>query len=392
MKRGESMLLTGIIAVDQHWGAVNPYKFRDELDCYMFDRIRHMEQLDFIMFGGDTFDMKEYLSSNTVKCVLTFIEDLIEITEPLGTEIIFIEGTRTHDSLQLDTLSIIFNQIRNCTRIKFICSVCEDTIGDMRVLYIPEEYMTDQEEYYKPFFQKHYDLILGHGITDKIWYANRDKSIDLNHHTTAPIFKVDELCNIANYVFFGHIHEHRAYGPDNRFISVGPTTRWEYGKEWACGYYIVEYDTQSCLMDMEFVVNEDAQKLITRGIVLDSNINIESLDDMLDSLLETSKEVDGLRIVVSIPSGLNNFDSIRDFIITKVGQYSNVKLVLKLLDSETQETGSDDSEKMKLTEKILESTKTPIPTQILNFIRYKKNKDIPIEYIKDLLEVTENNE
>lgn len=380
------MLITGIIAVDQHWGATDPEKYRHELDVCLFDRIQHMKKLDFIMFGGDTFDMKEYVSSDTFKYVLMFIDDLLKKTEHLNTQLVFIEGTRTHDSLQLDTLKIIFNDILGSDRIKFVSTVSEDVIGDMKILYIPEEYVANHETYYEEYFRKHYDMILGHGITDKIWYANRDKSVDLNHHTTAPIFKVDELCNIANYIYFGHIHEHRSYGKDNRFTSVGPSTRWEYGKEWDCGFYIVEYDTQSCLMEAEFVVNELAPKLITKALVVKSTDTVDDVDQSLDNLLNRWKDADGLRIVVTIPNNIENFSSIRDFIITKIGQHQNVKLVLKI-DEIVTEDETVTSDELKVTEKVLESTKTPIENQIANFIQYKRGENISVEYIKEVLDI-----
>ena len=340
------------------------------------------------MFGGDTFNMKEYVSSVTFKEILNFIKDLIILTKRLNTKIIFIEGTRTHDSLQLETLEIIFNHILNCDRIKFVNTVEEDNISGMSVLYLPEEYIVDQNEYYKEYFNKHYDLILGHGITDKIWYASRDKSVDLNHHTTAPIFKVEELCRVANYVYFGHIHEHKSYGPNNRFTSVGPSTVWEYGKEWDCGYYIVEYDTHSCLMMEEFVVNEYAPKLLTKGIVIDSDIEIRDLDIKLDDIIKVSKDVDGLRIVAVIYDNIDKFESIRDFISTKVSQYDNIKLLLRIenVDAEQSEAHIDEENK-ELAEKILGSTKTPIENQISNYILYKRGENIPIEYIKDLLDI-----
>ena len=382
------MLVTGIIAVDQHWGATNPKKYREELDLCLFNRIENMDKLDFIMFGGDTFDMKEYVSSDTFKEVLNYIYDLIKITERLNTKIVFIEGTRTHDSLQLDTLEKIFNKIMGCERIKFISSVCEDQIGDMKVLYIPEEYITDQEEYYKDFFNKKYDMILGHGITDKIWYAGKDNSVELNHHTTAPIFKVDELCSIGNYVYFGHIHEHKSYGPNKRFISVGPSTRWEYGKEWDCGYYIVEYDTQSCLMDMEFVVNESAPKLVTTALNITESMTVDNVDTILDDILKKTKEVDGLRIIVNLSVSIDKCDAIRDFIVTKVHQYPNTKLVLNLTDNiDIYESEILDRKEVEIAEKILGTTKTPIEAQVANFILYKWGEDISIDYIRDVLNI-----
>lgn len=382
------MIVTGIIAVDQHWGAIDPKRYRHELDLCLFNRIEHMEKLDFIMFGGDTFDMKEYVSSDTFKEILKFIKDLLKVTERLNTKIVFIEGTRNHDSLQLSTLEIVFNQIVDCDRIKFVNTVEEDEITGMSILYIPEEYVIDQDEYYEEYFKKHYDLILGHGITDKIWYASRDKSVDLNHHTTAPIFSVDKLCEIGNYVYFGHIHEHKMYGPDGRFKSVGPSTVWEYGKEWDCGYYIVEYDTHTNLMMEEFVVNENAPKLITKGLVIDSDISVDTLDKKLDDIIKISNEVDGLRIVVTIYDNIDKFEAIKDFVITKVGQHENVKLVLKIENVSEEEESSDMSEETKeLSEKILGSTKTPIENQISNFILYKKGEDIPIDYIRELLNI-----
>jgi DNA repair exonuclease SbcCD nuclease subunit len=388
------MLVTGLSLVDQHWGAIPPARYRWELNNCLFDKIDELNKLDFIVHGGDTFDMKEYTTADPFKELLTYVFDLLDRTERLGTIIVFIEGTRTHDSLQLDTLKLIFNTILKCDRIKFIKTVTKDDLCGLKVLYIPEEYVLDQDDYYKDYFNDHYDIIFGHGMIDKIWYVKKEKTGDMVQQTTAPVFNVDQLCNIGNYVYFGHIHEHKAYGPDKRFKYVGPSTVWEYDKEWDCGYYHLTYDTVSNVMDEEFIVNKNAQKLLTRSITISESVDINTLDKRLDDIIkENIERADGLRLVVNISESIDNFGGIKDYLISKIGTYRKMKLVLKIL--ELEETIKNDQENNETEDtpetqrkSFFDDFKEPSAEQISEFIRFRKGKNIPIEYIKQLLEIS----
>lgn len=379
----------GIILTDLHWGAVPPVRFQQELDKCLFEKIDSLKHLDFLIIGGDLFDMKEYLSSNVAKYILYFLNHLIERTEKFHTKIIIIEGTWTHDSLQLDTLSIIFHEIAKQDRIQFIHTVTDMKLCGMDVLFIPEEYVIDQELYYQDYFKNHYDLIVGHGMTDVIWYMRNEKSTEMKTQTSAPVFSVEKLCTIGNYVYFGHVHEHKAYGPNKRFKYVGPVSRWEFDKEWDCGYYLLEYDLHTKVMGEEFIINDYARIFRTTAFHIKEEIGLSELSKLVESRLDSLlKEADRIRIIVSLNPNLSNFMVIKDWFITKMALYKEVKLVLSIDEvSDTEEEKEIKEKKLQSSKQILE-VGIPDEVRVSRFIKNNYNKNIPIEEIKETIGIS----
>lgn len=380
-------VVSGLITVDNHWGATDPKQFHEELKICQIDKIRHLKQLDFYIIGGDTFDSKEYLASPTVKEFLLFMSELIDVTEPLNTQIRIILGTRTHDAMQLDTLDIIFNQLSACNRIKFINTVHEELLCGINLLYIPEEYVVDQDLYYEDYFSKHYDIIIGHGMVDAIWYAkNRDPN--LTKQTTAPVFNVDELCKIGNYVYFGHVHEHKSYGSNKRFKYVGPITRWEFDKTWDCGYYLVDYDTTTNVMWEDFIINEHAPVLSTTGVSIKENMPIDQINQLIHTKIDSlMKRSDKTKLIVCIDMSLSTSNMIKDFIITNFGNVSRLYLTIKAISQEDDMQGissNDITEKMK-EKPYLYNTSLDHEERIAAFIRKNAGSNISLDVISDVI-------
>lgn len=370
-------MLDGIIIADPHFGAINPDKFMVELQHCLFTRLNHLKKLDVFIIAGDLFDMKEYSSSNTFRTVLNFLYDVISYTEKLNTKIVILKGTRTHDDLQLYTLEKIFE---SCPRIKFIHSVQDDNINGVSFLYIPEEYVVDQDLYYKEYFDKHYDIMIGHGMIDKIWYANDSRKKSMS---SAPVFDVEKLCEVANYCYFGHIHEHKAYGKNKRFKYVGPMTVWEYDKH-DCGYYIIHYDETNSIMQEDYMQNDYAQILKTFPISIEDNMTMDKLIPIIQNALDSS-DYDKLKLIVRIKNTHPIYIQAKNYLMTKIKLYDNV--VLSFITDEDDSETSEEKEIREKTEKLHDTLfSNPLTDEVLisEFIRNKEGKHISLERIKEI--------
>lgn len=376
-----------MISADWHIGATNPIRFREELLRTFKSKLDTLSGLDVFFVAGDTFDMKEYLSSEVVTTYLLIMKDLLKLTEKFGTMFYIIEGTRTHDAMQLDTLEVIFNDICECDRITFIKEVTNMNICGMEVLFIPEEYLIDQDAYYEEYFKKHYDLIIGHGMTDMMWYAKPSKD---KTQSTAPVFKVDDLCKIANYSYFGHVHFPMHGGKNNRFLSLGPVTRWEFDKDKPCGMYYIEYDKASGIAFEEFVENIYAPYMPTVSITINENIDIEALNkNIRNKLVKVQDNADKTRLIVAIDSTIENYLMIRDFILASFGNIKNLKLVMKIDEFNDVEETKDDTpksvEQLVELKPYLYDKSMGDDSRISAFIQKKNGVNIPLENILEVI-------
>ena len=215
---------------------------------------------------------------------------------------------------------------------KFVHSVERDIISGVSFLYIPEEYVVDQSSYYKEYFENHYDFIIGHGMIDKIWYAKDAKRKGMS---SAPVFDVEELCSVANYCYFGHIHEHKAYGKNKRFKYVGPLTVWEYDKK-DCGFYMFRYDKDTQIAKETYVENDMAQILMTFPIVVTDDMSIEELIHKVQLALDS--DYDGLKIIIRIKSSSPIYIKAKNYLITKIGLYEKAHLNFIVDDDNVIET------------------------------------------------------
>lgn len=376
-----------IVSADWHIGATDPYRFKNELISMVKDVLIEKKHLDLFVVAGDIFDMKEYLSSNSVKVFFLIMIELLELTKEYNTEFRFIEGTRTHDAMQLDTLDIIFCKLMSIPRIKFYSEVTKEELLGLNILYIPEEYVIDSNLYYKEFFSKKYDFIFGHGNTDLMWYKKKEKEIK---GASAPVFKANELSEIAKYSYFGHFHYRVEAGIDKRFKSIGPVSRWEFGKDGDCGFYYVEYDTKSNIGIEEYIENIYAPILPTTILNIKKDYDLETLNKKIKTKIDSVKEdADKVRLIVNIDTSLQNFIMMRDFILSSYGSVDKLTLLIKLIgesDIESTEESMEENinsieEKPYLYDKSMNDE-----SRIAAFIRKKYDVNISLENISEVIQ------
>jgi hypothetical protein len=374
----ESNIVSLMVSADWHIGAIDPYRFKDEILNLTKDTIKERGNLDLFIVAGDTFDMKEYLSSDSVKVFFLIMSELLELTKDYNTQFRFIEGTRTHDALQLNTLSIIFDTLLEPNRVKFIEEVSIENIFGLNILYLPEEYIIDPDTYYKDFFNKKYDFIFGHGNTDLMWYMTKHKQVNTN------VFDSNELSMIARYSYFGHFHYRVEGGIDNRFKSIGTVSRWEFGKEGDCGLYYIEYDKSTEVAFEEYIPNIYAPILPTVVLTINKDYDLENLNKKIIKKINSVKDnADRVRLIINIDSSLQNFIMMRDFIMSSYGNAKELSLLIKVINKEDNIENEDVSSTIDSIEEkpYLYDKNMQDEMKIASYIKRKEGINISVESI-----------
>lgn len=391
-RRHPQNIISFIVLADLHWGAMDVEQFNREVELSLFDRLKKTGNVDCIFIAGDLFDMKETFPSRTVKRVFKFLVQLMDYAD----DVFIIEGTRGHDALQTMTLDLIFKETPYKDRIHFYDKVATITYNDTSILFLPEEYIGDASDYYKSYFSDHFDIVIGHGMVDKIWYAKnaaerekeREKSTG-EQMLSVPVFSVDELCSVGEYIYFGHVHTNVAYGKHKRFKYVGPLTRWEFDNEDKVGYYRVEYDHHTKKAIEEFIPNNYARLLVTDTIEILEDYEPKDIRSMLSESIDRASSVDKLRVKVTMKKGLPSFELMKDTITTTLRTIPNVYVTFNFINSDKVEV-KETMEERNL--RIQQYVNTPEDERIQNWVKERRNITVSLETVWDVIGYKNNKE
>lgn len=393
---------TGIVIADEHFGVIDADKLYEEHQRIIIDFIKELDNLDVIFIAGDYFDHLLSLNEKSTARAMEFFDELTFWVENLGTKIRIIYGTESHECKQYSWLISRAAYIN--VDIKVINHVQEELIDDIWVLYIPEEYIYNKQEYYKEFFtgEKKYDYIIGHGIIqemmeDAIYHLN--KSSKNSNRAKAPIFTSTELSeNCKGTVYFGHYHMNKNI--HNKVFYVGSFTRWCFGEDEPKGfYYFTKNDDE---YSHKFIENTMADKFITFNYGYESPI-FKSEERMENELHKIEKFINNdvlshVRLIMTVPEEYPNAEGL---LVSLSERFKNSKgIKIKVVNGYV-------SKKQKINKEYLDSVKQkysfifdknmPIAEQAENFIHTKFEIELSSERIdlhlktKNVLEIESEN-
>lgn len=375
----------GAIIADIHAGAFNGAILQKELKKGFLKHLKSMSKLDFVVIAGDLFDTKISLNSDHTKYIFGFLKDLMSICESKNAKLRIIKGTESHDNQQLDVLNQF---IQSDCDIRIINTVeKEDLFEDFRVLYIPEEYMKDIDEYYNDYFNDTYDMLFGHGMVNEVVFGAKSQQSEVTM-SRAPVFKTEKLISICKGpIFFGHIHKHQVIKDD--MFYVGSYSRWCFGEEEPKGFMTVEYNTGDNIYDAKFIENEYARLFAT--IVVDYNSSFYRSDpnQQIEYIMSLAKGTlaDKVRIIFNIPEDYEQPILLINLINEIFAKQSDIKVVIN-------NNAKDIRNKKALEEKVTQLLNTydflfdkgiPTDEKLVKYIELKYNKDIDIETMRDIL-------
>ncbi len=185
----------GLVISDVHVGAFDINKLNDEYQKIFIDYIRNLDKLDFLIIDGDFFHHKFYLNDKEAVMAYHMFQSLFDVCKPLKTKIRIVYGTESHECNQYDILSILdlYDDVRV---IKTVSK--EDLFEDLKVLYIPEEYTSNKDGFYKDYFDDEYDYVFGHGVIKEGMETAvaHMKATGADKRKKVPVFTAGELSNI----------------------------------------------------------------------------------------------------------------------------------------------------------------------------------------------------
>lgn len=341
------------------------------------------KDIDVVFIAGDYFDTKLSLSSkHSIYAIKTFC-DILDKCEQTNTKLRMIRGTASHDpENQLVNLSSIAKSSK--VDFKLYLTVGEEELfPDFNVLYVPEEYMENKDEYYKEFFNKKYQCIIGHGMFEETNYVT-NKTLNMKKY---PVFNsafIEKICD--GPIIFGHIHKSQKIR--NRIMYTGSFTRSRYGEEEDKGFIISTYETENNSTDFKFIVNDKATKFDTVSILDTSEIFSLLLNEQIQFIKEmiSTYKKDKLRIKINIPKNYDNTKVFIDSVTAVFGNMENVDIVI--MDNTKEETKQKTKEivdKLMLKYNFIFDKSISYEEKIQQFIYNKKGEKIDLENIRKII-------
>ena len=364
---------------DVHFNAVKPDKLYEQLNSIFLGYLKTHE-LDMVVIAGDFYHSIVSFNSYSAKLSMEFMSNLLAVATYRGIRYIrIIKGTSSHDNNQLENFRIF--EKREDINLRIFDTVAEEEIDGYRILYLPEEYMKNVDEFYSDYFSQTYDVIFGHGMFRETAFAasKQESAITLSK---APVFDSKKMCEICKGpIIFGHIHTRCSIR--DKITYVGSFSRWVYGEESPKGFLVTLIKDDGTFAN-EFIENTLAERYDTVVItdIHEYNDNPEKFVNEMKVLLK-----DHLRITV-ILSGEHDYAYITSFLREYYSKKPEYKLQIvdktEVIKQVEQEKKLDDlMEKYKF---VFDSNISR-PEKISKFIKVRDKSDVSVDRIETILKL-----
>lgn len=389
MKEKEKGVYSCVTLSDIHFGAQDPEKLYNELKEGVLKYIYELPVIDLVTINGDFYDSKISLDSKHAKFSMLFMKVLLELSRDKKFKVRMIKGTKSHDNDQLKVLEMINKD--NIYDFRIIYTIESELLfPDLKVLYIPEEYVEDADVFYKPYIEnKNYDLIFFHGMIAEAMYIGKHQESEVTM-TKAPVFELTYLTDACyGPVMAGHIHTPMNIG--EKFYYTGSYSNWMFGDgENEKGFYHLLYTPIDKTYEMTFIQNKLASKYETITLDVDNiKEDIKRVTDLLFLLENTAREernVDYLRFKITIPDDYSNTQLLINTCKEMYARNKNVKLVFNNVNRTKQEKEIKEKINLLMDKYGFIFDKTiSYENKIMLFIKEKYNRDISEEFIRSLI-------
>lgn len=351
---------------DIHIGKKDDMRLKEELEIF-FDYLKDTENIDMITISGDLFDRVLTANEYGTTLALEFIQRLIDLYIP-EIDIRIIKGTRSHDFNQLDILKVFKEKAGS--HFKIIEKNEVEVFNGYKILYLPEEYPTDYDDFYKENLlgveDKVYDFIIGHGMIDFIAFTGYEDDSENRVHGT-PTHKADDLIRVTKGpIIFGHIHEKQEY--KNKIYYTGSYSRYSFDTPSEKGFMVFDIDDDDpSKFKMTFIENTKAP---TYAVLDIDKLNLEGVDDHVKYIKELSDKY--------------------DFVKIKTGNKANLDIARALTEKDSSikvQSVNKEKETIKVDPKYEYILKKELPLNetIRKFMNEEYDKDIDLDFISKVI-------
>ena len=359
---------------------INAFKAQDiykEIESCLFEYLNN-HHCDMIVFAGDYYDSIISHNSKIAHLSMLVIKNIIQIAKDRNIRYVrMIKGTDSHDNNQLINFKIFEN---GEVDFRIIDTCTTETLDGVKILYIPEEYMSDQDCFYKEFFDDTYDMIFGHGMFRETSFQaqKQEGAVTLSK---APVFNSTDMLKICSGpIIFGHIHSKCTI--KERIIYVGSFSRHVYGEEEDKGFLITVFNKETKNFNNEFIINTLAPRYDTCKF-----LNLEPYANSPETLIEAIKnfKVDNLRVQLILESS----EKYCSYIVGVIRDYfSNDKHIkVEIIDKQREIKRIEMEQKV---DDVLEKygfvfDRIPREEKISRFIKIRDDFNIDPSEVKEIL-------
>lgn len=350
---------------DNHWDAIDPKRHMNELKKHFLKYIKNnTDTIDMIVILGDYLDKKLSQNDESSISAFKFLNSLLITCKKHKIAIRLIKGTKTHDFDQLRLYKDLEKQFKT---FKIINTVTEEDYEGVQILYLPEEYMNDQDAYYAEFKERNYDYIFGHGTWDVCAFDSQVQESERNIKGS-PVFKYKEWDQCVNAkIIFGHIHTHQKY---KKLMYTGSFTRWCFGEEKDKGFVVSEFDFETRQSKETFIKNTSAKKYTTVKL---SDISVgDTLKDKMKHIDSLNTENENFRIYIDEEMSIDNINVMKETFSENKSLRLEVDSVKKKIE---EEKPVEDHEFLKY----------DIVKNVQLYIKERNNVDLSEEEIQEIM-------
>ena len=364
-------ILNYLAIADIHAGQ-NEKTLGQELGNVFIDEIHTMKDiLDLVVISGDLFDRKINMNEPAGRMVSNFISMLLDLSVEYRFAVRILRGTRTHDFDQLNFFQP-YTLKPELYDFKIINTVTVESLIEniLTVLYVPEEYIENPDEYYGEYFDigdAKYDLIFFHGMFDFVAVSGK---IQQSERTIkdAPTLKAKMFLDKSyGPIIGGHIHEYQAF--KDKIFYTGSFSRFAHGEEEPKGFLKVMYNINTMESEVEFIENEFAPTYKT--IYLTHGTTSE---EQLAEIESAKSQYDFVRISNKGDFELSDLKVLKEAVSDK-----NLKVNIKIQDKTAK------IEKLPPDLQEIVSDELNVPEAIQKHIQHFKQTTLSIEEIKKAL-------
>lgn len=373
---------------DIHFGALQGKELFFQLKEGFLNDLEKLPILDGIFIAGDLTHFDISANSSHFKFLGLFLECLISLAKRKNVKFIrLIKGTRSHDHDQLENIKPIL--LDKGIDVKVINEVTEEVMENgLKILYIPEEYVTDTSATYDMYLEKeqYYDFVVGHGLVPETCF-NAKKQESAVTMSKAPIIdskKLEYCCK--GPVLYGHIHT--ACIIRDKLYYSGSYSRWCYGEEEDKGFNLVYYTPDTGNFKVEFKKNSLAHRYNTMIIDFSKRTGdmMEEIDSINNIVTGFINDHTHIRTIFVIPDDYEKPDLLSNYLTELFSNKKNVNVIVKN-NSKIKATQEMDKKIELIMSKydVIFSNNVEFEEKVRHFINTKYGKEISVEKIRDYL-------
>ena len=364
---------------DIHIGSIKDtnYVFDTLKDIFDEELLRH--KTDAVILLGDYFDRSLRVNDAFTSLAINVMMYLIDLCKRRKCKLRIVYGTESHDANQY----VLFHHFLKDKDLDFKIMYHveeEELFKNIRVLYLPEEYIED-ESYYQEYFSKKYNYVFGHGIIVEgmpmLQFDNKPKS---NEKRVAR-FRAKQLAEICDICLFGHYHVNCF--PEKNVGYVGSLFRNCFGEEKDKGYCVIEDK------EIKFVKNEKAYTFTTYEFAMDSSV-YDTTDDLMreiNKIKESNKklfegtEFGKIRLKFNLPKDVDD-----EFKINLRDILSKDKNIATLLVDKKDEIEEEVKETIDVEYNFILDSSLNIYDKLFQYMEKKYDLDISLDDLKKYIE------